>query len=151
MDSGSQLGSTNQHRHWNELHQERLPVSANSTASVFAQEVENQLSRQANILELGCGAGSDAAFFAQQGHRVMALDFSEVAVNKVQTAYLSLPALYVDTADISQHLSFNDHIFDAVYARLSLHYFSDQVTRTIFQEISRVLKVDGLLEPVMNF
>ena len=35
--------------------------------------------------------------------------------------------------------------FAAGYARLSLHYFSDVITRNIFREIHRSLKPDGLL------
>ena len=42
-------------------------------------------------------------------------------------------------------MPFRDRAFDAVYARLSLHYFPDAVTRQMFGEIRRVLRPDGML------
>ena len=42
-------------------------------------------------------------------------------------------------------MRFRDSEFDGVYARLSLHYFTDDVTKSIFREICRVLKPNGYL------
>ena len=42
-------------------------------------------------------------------------------------------------------MSFNDNKFDVVYARLSLHYFTDKITKKIFNEMHRVLRPNGYL------
>jgi ubiquinone/menaquinone biosynthesis C-methylase UbiE len=40
-------------------------------------------------------------------------------------------------------MNFPDASFDAIYAHLSLHYFSDEITDTIFQNVHRMLKAGG--------
>ena len=40
---------------------------------------------------------------------------------------------------------FENNSFDCVYARLSLHYFSDRVTWNIIKDVHRILNQDGLL------
>ena len=42
-------------------------------------------------------------------------------------------------------MPFEDAEFDYVFANLSLHYFNDEVTRTVFAGIARVLKPGGVL------
>ena len=42
-------------------------------------------------------------------------------------------------------LPFQTDEFDGVYARLSLHYYPDQINRLLFQDIHRVLKIGGRL------
>jgi SAM-dependent methyltransferase len=42
-------------------------------------------------------------------------------------------------------LPFADRSFDAVYAHLSVHYFDDAVTRSVFAEMRRVLRPGGFL------
>jgi SAM-dependent methyltransferase len=111
----------------------------------FAIEVEGLLGSASRILELGCGDARDAAFFAGRGHEVIATDFTDVALEKNRRHYTGTPCLAFLHQDISQPLCFGAEEFDLVYARLSLHYFSDAVTKMIFQEIERVLRNSGLL------
>ena len=47
--------------------------------------------------------------------------------------------------DIAEILPFEDNSFDVVIADLSLHYFRDDVTKRVIQEIRRVLKKNGYL------
>jgi SAM-dependent methyltransferase len=47
--------------------------------------------------------------------------------------------------DMREPLPFSAGRFEAVYARLSLHYFTDAATRALFAEIRRVLADGGLL------
>lgn len=53
--------------------------------------------------------------------------------------------LHFTVQDISQSLTFDDASFDVIYARLSLHYFTDVVTKSVFNEIARILKPGGTL------
>jgi SAM-dependent methyltransferase len=48
---------------------------------------------KSRILVLGCGEGHDAAFFAQSGHVVTAVDFSEEAVARAKKNYENVPGL----------------------------------------------------------
>jgi len=100
------------------------------------------------ILELGCGEGRDSIFFAKNRYEIFSLDCSEKAIksfkeNMVKNNVQKLvhPVIY----DISKPLKFDDKTFDIVFAHLSLHYFDDKTTTSIFNEIYRVLKIGGLL------
>lgn len=135
----------NQQQHWEEMYRARGLETEPHSVSEFAKEVGRLLPEQASLLELGCGPGGDAAYFAQQGHFVEALDFSETAIAQDMKWYEHIPHLTFRVADIRQPFPYGNNRFDAVYAHLSLHYFTDEVTKQIFQEIRRVLQPNGLL------
>ncbi|MDQ3693858.1 MAG: class I SAM-dependent methyltransferase [Chloroflexota bacterium] len=97
------------------------------------------------MLELGCGPARDSAFFARLGHTVVATDFSLVILAPARSIFAAKSGLHFCLLDTSAPLPFRDDTFNAAYARLSLHYFPDQVTRRVFRELHRVLRPDGLL------
>lgn len=99
------------------------------------------------VLDLGCGTGNDALYLSEKGKKVIALDYSEVAVNLVKQNVRGVNALI---ADISKPLPFEDHTFDLIIADLSLHYFSGKTTIEIMKEIRRILKVNGCLLARVN-
>jgi SAM-dependent methyltransferase len=116
----------------------------------LAEELSKYLRPGSTVLELGCGDGRDALYLAELHHRVIACDFSDTALGQFAEAAARL--------HIEQHLldiealpySFADGSFDAVYARLSLHYFSTAVTRDIFAEIARMLRPSGIFLGLFN-
>ena len=95
------------------------------------------------ILEIGCGRSGDALFFARRGFAVMAIDISRVALKEMQNERYEIKTICLVQSNISQGLPFSDNSFDAIYSRLSLHYFQDAETKNIFGEIRRVLRVSG--------
>lgn len=111
--------------------------------SAFAGHCAARLPRGAALLELGCGAGDDARWFARRGFAVTAADFSPVIVGRNQQHPDNLPNVTYRVVDTSVPLPFADGRFDAVYAHLSLHYFSHDITVGVFGEIRRVLRVGG--------
>lgn len=127
---------------WDGAHKKGLVKDNNSG---FAGEVSKLLNINSNILELGCGVGADAAFFAKGAHQVIATDFSKTAIERNIKNYKNIPGLKFKVLDMEKEFEFSDSEFDLVYARLSLHYFTDFVTRKIFSEIRRVLKPGGIL------
>jgi len=135
---------SDQRKHWNELHAKNTLKTYSNKPTDFAQEVIQLFPLESKVLDLGCGLGNDSFYFAQSGHDVIGIDFSEEAIKQNKEKYNSIQALTFAVSDISKPLSFSDNIFDVVYARLSLHYFTDRVTRKIFSEIGRVLKQNGL-------
>ena len=130
--------------HWNHAHSEQWLHKHSSKKTAFAEETNKQIPASSTILELGCGEGNDSIYFAEQGHTILATDFSDVAIeqDKQRWAHSNLT---FKVQDISQPLQFDSAFFDVVYARLSLHYFTDKTTRRIFHEIDRILKPSGIL------
>lgn len=130
--------------HWDSLHDKGALDHYSEDPSSFAYEVAEILPPRQKILELGCGAGNDSNYFATLAHQVLATDFSDVAIDKNREQYQA-DNLKFEVLDITEGLPFKNNSYDLVYARLSLHYFSDQKTREIIQEIERTLKPGGLL------
>jgi SAM-dependent methyltransferase len=95
------------------------------------------------VLELGCGTGNDAARLAEAGFAVVALDASGEAIAFAREKFAALSIDFV-VADMAEPLPFADGSFDAVMANVSLHMFSDAVTRAVFAEVRRVLQPGGL-------
>jgi SAM-dependent methyltransferase len=58
---------------------------AATTPSVWAEELARGLPPGTRILELGCGLGADARHFAEQGHHVLAVDYSRPAIQNLHT------------------------------------------------------------------
>ena len=126
---------------WRRSYDRPGTLSDHREPSELAVELDRMLDRRSRILELGCGPGDDSVHFARRGHRVVAADFvrvepawSHALANERTLSFL--------ICDLRRDLPLATGSFDVVYARLSLHYFTDDVTHRIFGEIRRVL-VDG--------
>jgi SAM-dependent methyltransferase len=95
-----------------------------------------------DLLELGCGTGNDAARLAAEGMRVAAVDLSSEAIEQARARHAG--SVDFSVADIAAGLPFPDASFDGVMANVSLHMFSDATTRSIFDDVRRVLRLNGL-------
>lgn len=102
---------------------------------------------QTPILDLGAGVGIDTLHLNQLGHLVIACDFSEVALEKIRQ---NIPEVQTRRVDMEQPLPFENEMFDFIVANKSLHYFSVQKTRALFDEVYRVLKMNGHFAFVVN-
>ena len=97
------------------------------------------LSNQGLCLDLGCGIGQYTKKFMEYGYDAVSADISNLVLEKVsafnpKTKYL----------DMREPLPCADSTFDVVFAGLSIHYFSEEKTKELINEIKRVLKKDGL-------
>lgn len=113
--------------------------------SAFVETCLARLAPSSQLLELGCGTGTDAVAFAQAGHTVVATDFVPAVIDAARERYADHPGLSFREMRIDEPYPFPDGSFDAVYAHLTLHYYPDALTREILAEIRRVLAPGGLL------
>src|SRR5579884_3195496 len=120
----------NQRKMWDDTHVKRQLHAYSLTQTSFAKEVNRLIPKNSSLLELGCGEGNDAFYFAEQGHSVIATDFSDVVISG-NSENLSHPRLQFSVLDISQPFNHPDNSFDVIYARLSLHYFTNADTQKI--------------------
>lgn len=96
-----------------------------------------------SILDLGCGLGRHALYFAQKGFDVTAVDLSGDAVLFTKELIKKNDVgISCQAADMTE-LPFADDAFDRVF---SYHVISHQDTKgvqKVIDEITRVLKPDG--------
>jgi SAM-dependent methyltransferase len=134
-----------QRSHWDALRQRNPPPTTQRGPSSFAQHCATRVSPRSTVLELGCGPARDGAYFATLGHTVVATDFSIAALDPAKSIFADQSGIHFCLLDTAAPLPFPDQSFEAVYARLSLHYFPDQMTRRVFRELHRVLRPEGAL------
>ena len=97
--------------------------------------------RGLQVLEIGCGLGTDGAQFAKAGANYTGVDLTEAAIELARRRFelFNLPGNF-KTAD-AENLSFADDSFDLVYSHGVLHHTPD--TAKAIREIHRVLRPGG--------
>jgi SAM-dependent methyltransferase len=97
--------------------------------------------RAADVLEVGCGVGTDAAQFARTGARYTGIDQTERAVELARRRF-TLDGLEgtFQQADATS-LPFGDASFDLVYSHGVIHHIPD--TARVVAEMRRVLRPGG--------
>lgn len=94
-----------------------------------------------DVLEVGCGVGTDTARFARAGARITAIDLTETAV-ELARRWLAAESLPGNTLQAdAERLPFDAASFDLVYSWGVLHHTPD--TRRALDEVRRVLRPDG--------
>lgn len=93
------------------------------------------------LLDLGCAAGHDTAWFSRKAKAAFGLDYSESAVEEARRSYPHIEFIRGSSAS----LPFEDNYFDAVTFIEVLEHLPDQDELPTVREIHRVLKPGGIL------
>jgi len=92
--------------------------------SLFARFINDTvISTQKSIIELGCGNGRDAIFFANEGFDVIAVDQIYSEIKFLKNRYIQLKNCSFECADFT-NLD-NSRKFDIVYSRFTLHSITE--------------------------
>lgn len=94
------------------------------------------------ILDLGCGIGADTFYLLERGYNVLSCDFSNEALKSIQDNIPNSKTLHLD---MRKEFPIEDDSYSLIIADLSLHYFDNETTIHIMNEIKRILKQDGTL------
>ncbi len=94
------------------------------------------------ILDLGCGIGADTLYLLERGYNVLSCDFSNEALKSIQDNIPNSKTLHLD---MRKEFPIEDDSYSLIIADLSLHYFDNETTIHIMNEIKRILKQDGTL------
>jgi tellurite methyltransferase len=127
---------------WDKRHLEGYHDRLRGLKSRFAKLASGYFSPSSDILELGCGVGRDAIYFAAQGHQVIATDAAASVI--AHNSEMTDRGVIFMSMDMTKAFPFKDERFNAVYSHLSLHYFTNTQTRSIVQEIHRITNDKGI-------
>ncbi len=128
-------------KHWNKYYSKN---DLASTPSSFAQVVANQLAPSSKVIEVGCGNGRDALFFASEGHTVFAIDASETAISICQQSAKS-DVVQFRAGVLSDFAGTLDPGFNAIYCRFVLHAMPLADELTLLSSAAKALPPGGML------
>ncbi len=100
---------------------------------------------KSRILVLGAGLGHDAAYFAQQGHIVTAVDFSAEAITQAKQKFASQSNLQFMQADALKLPSSFDSQFDIVFEHTLYCAIDPEERNEIVRSWRRALTENGFL------
>lgn len=104
-------------------------------------------SRDTEIIDLGCGSGNDSIYLSERNYKVISCDYSIEALDIVKRYIKNSNRVHMD---LTKEFSFENAAAEVIIADLSLHYFDDNTTKKILNEIKRVLKSGGYLIARLN-
>lgn len=129
-------------QYWDNLHKEynRDDIKMDDWLEYFNDII---ISCKTPILDLGCGSGNDTLYLINKGKEVISCDQSSNAINNI---IKNFPEIY-DTKcfNMLDGMPFNDNSFELIIADLCLHYFKENDTLKILEEIRRILVSGGHL------
>ena len=104
-----------------------------------------RLPARARVLDLGCGAGADAIFLAQQNYEVHGLDFSAQALGiaKQRARDCGVVVEWHECSALST--PFDVGYFDFITDRGCCHHIGGTLRRQYAAEVARILKPGGVL------
>ena len=109
--------------------------------------MEFQKFRDARLLEVGCGMGTDLLQFARGGARCVGIDLTPRSIEITRHRF----RLYGAEGDFmisdGEHLPFHDASFDVVYSNGVLHHTPD--TAGAIREVHRVLRPGGVAKVML--
>lgn len=108
-------------------------------------EAINRIGFAGNILNIAAGDGRFNNRLLELSQKVVAIDIdeSELKCLKVNCPKKYANKLCTKVVDITQELPFQEATFDGIFCTGTLHLFDSETIIKIFQEIKRVLKVNG--------
>ena len=126
--------------YWNQYYKNRV---CSEEPSPFAQYVATLVEPGRDMVELGCGNGRDAVFFAAQGFKITALDMSQEAISQLQSRNLSNAQFFCgDFVNSDIHQPDN---YDYAYSRFTIHSINQNQEQVLLGNVFRGLRPGGKL------
>ena len=128
--------------YWNRKHENynRNDIKSDDWLDYFERDIE---ACSTPIIDLGCGSGNDTKYLIEVGKKVIPCDYSQNAIQNIKKNFPEVTR--TECFDMSKGLPFEDNFTDIIIADLSLHYFTEEKTFEILEEIKRVLKPNGII------
>ena len=124
-------------RHWGSFYSGNV---APKKPSPFAEAVAGQLEPGTKLIEIGCGNGRDACFFARSGYDVVAIDRSPEAVEAASFEGTSARFLAGTLPSLVSEIGAP---FEVVYSRFVIHAMPLSEEEELLDSIDTILAPDG--------
>ena len=124
--------------YWDQYYQSGVCVTE---PSLFAQYVAGQVDPGETLVDLGCGNGRDAIYFAGRGLDVTAIDLSKKAIDALKNRELS--GICFQHGDVASPAFHPPGSYHNAYSRFSLHAMTEEHARLLFQRVLRSLRSGG--------
>ena len=125
--------------YWENYYSQR---TAEINPSLFAQYVkENVIQNHKSIIELGCGNGRDAIYFAANSFEVVAVDQVSNEIEFLKYRYNQLKNIDFECTDFT-NLD-NSRKFDLVYSRFTLHSITENQENHVIDWAFENLNANG--------
>jgi len=99
------------------------------------------------VLDIGCGAGHNSRLLIERDFEVVAIDFSERAL---EVCGREAPGARRQCVDVRDGLPFADECFELIVADLSLHYFEWETTTAAVRRVGSCLVPGGVFAARFN-
>lgn len=124
--------------YWDRYYQNRV---CPETPSPFAQYVATLVAQGKHLVELGCGNGRDAVYFAHQGLQVTALDLSQQAIDNLNAQ--NVPGAQFICGDFITAPCHTPGGYDYAYSRFTIHAINDKQQYLLLRAMMEALRPGG--------
>ncbi|MDX1446886.1 class I SAM-dependent methyltransferase, partial [Lishizhenia sp.] len=126
----------NDKKYWEKYYKEQ-GKKFNANPSLFAKFLvkEGYLKKGDSLIELGCGNGRDALYFAQKGLNVKAIDQSEFTTKNLN----EIEGITAETNDFTRLDDLSEKV-DVIYSRFTLHSIDKKGEKRVLKWAQRNLK-----------
>jgi ubiquinone/menaquinone biosynthesis C-methylase UbiE len=134
-------------RNWDEIYSKydlaEIPWHSDKPDRELIDLIENKIIKPCVVLDLGCGAGTDAIYLASKGFEVIALDISQEAIRiakeRAENAGVKVKFIVGNFLEIK----LNAESFDFINDRGCFHHIETSCREDFAIKINRILKPNG--------
>jgi len=105
------------------------------------------LSKQAVLLDLGCGAGQDSRYLKKRGHRVIGLDRTFPLLKFAKDRTQSVPLILADM----RALPIQANSLDGIWAAASLIHLPKRAVPSVLAVLRHIVKPEGFLAATLTY
>lgn len=136
-----------ENRDWDEIYSKHslaeIPWHSDEPDRELIELIENKKIKPCYLLDVGCGAGTDAIYFASKGFKVTASDISHEAIRIAREGAEKAGVKVNFIADNFMSVDFDDESFDFINDRGCFHHINPLDRENFATKINKVLKNKG--------
>ena len=126
--------------YWNKYYENIK--NQNIVPSGFAVVVNERLADNSHVLELGCGNGRDSLYFIEKGHRVTAIDASDLAIDNLNGLTADNDNALFVCDDFVKCRALYQMKYDCIYSRFTLHAITEEQEDELLSNVKEALNPD---------